>query len=262
MRRPRAAVPRKSIRKKQRVPKQSSAEKFQKGVTTPTVVVDAERQETQLLAPFTGGTMVFFADRVELCGVNFCGGPRSQTKRKVLDHLRKMRADGAFEAYSGEQLAELLGLKGGENSAAGVIRDLRDDIVERLAAARNISCGRKDVILSGGIGYRFSKKLTVHSGDRPKITDINEESGVGDVGDPNGGDVGGDLAVIRQDWILRQLAEGRKLRAPAIARHFGCSIRTVERDLTALKKRGQIKFVGAARTGFYRPNETAETTKD
>jgi hypothetical protein len=151
---------RKSSRKKQRVPKQSSAEKFRKGVATPPVVVDVERQQTQLLAPFTGGTMVFFADRVELCGVNFCSGPRSQTKRKVLDHLRKMRADGAFEAYSGEQLAELLGLKGGEKSTAGVIRDLRDDIVERLATAGNTSCGRQDVILSGGLGYRARPPVT------------------------------------------------------------------------------------------------------
>jgi hypothetical protein len=110
--------------------------------STQVVITEAE------CTPFNGGEIVFYLERVELCGVNICSGPRSQTKRRVLELLCKQRSDGAFEAYSGEQLAGLLELKGGEKGAAGVIRDLRDDIVKCLGAEADISCGRQDVIPS------------------------------------------------------------------------------------------------------------------
>jgi hypothetical protein len=76
------------------------------------------------LEPFSGGTMVFFRDRVELCGVDICSGPRSLRRRKALDLFRSRKA-GQFVAYSGETLAKKLGLTRGQNGAAGVVRDLR-----------------------------------------------------------------------------------------------------------------------------------------
>jgi hypothetical protein len=42
---------------------------------------------------FSGGEIVFFADRVELCGVDICSGPRSRTKRRILDLLRQIDID-------------------------------------------------------------------------------------------------------------------------------------------------------------------------
>jgi hypothetical protein len=40
----------------------------------------AEHGGTPDLKPFTGGDMVFHADRVEFCGADICSGPRSMTK--------------------------------------------------------------------------------------------------------------------------------------------------------------------------------------
>ena len=62
-------------------------------------IVDSQPQA------FDGGEIVFFADRVELCGVDICSGPRSQTRRRILELLGKRRMDGTFVAFSGDKLA-------------------------------------------------------------------------------------------------------------------------------------------------------------
>jgi hypothetical protein len=54
----------------------------------------------------------------------------------------------------------------------------------------------------------------------------------------------------RTSWIIRQLASGRLLRAPEMARELGCSVKTIQRDLDSLK--GKITFVGHPRTGYFR----------
>ncbi|MBM3848441.1 MAG: response regulator, partial [Verrucomicrobia bacterium] len=113
--------------------------------------------------PFTGGTMEFFPDRVELCGIDICSGRRSQRRRRALELLR-LRRGNAFVAYSGEDFAEKLGLKTGQNGTSGLIRGMRDRICQALRSEANIQCGDEDVILSGGPGYRLSEKLTVQDG--------------------------------------------------------------------------------------------------
>jgi hypothetical protein len=50
---------------------------------------------------FSGGQMVFFVDHVELCGVDICGGRRSETKLKALDALRQRQTDGNYVAFDG-----------------------------------------------------------------------------------------------------------------------------------------------------------------
>jgi DeoR/GlpR family transcriptional regulator of sugar metabolism len=37
-----------------------------------------------------------------------------------------------------------------------------------------------------------------------------------------------------------------------LAEQFKCSVKTAQRDLTALKDEGKIEYVGASRTGYYR----------
>ena len=122
---------------------------------------------------FTGGVLVFFSDRVDLCGVDICSGPRSTTKRRILDCLRKKRSNGNFISYSSKELAKVAELKGGQNAAAGFIRDLRDDIVESLRSLANLECGRSEVIRSRGPGYRFADCLSVQDGDDSETTEIS-----------------------------------------------------------------------------------------
>jgi hypothetical protein len=139
--------------------------------------------------------------------------------------------------------------------------------VDALRNRANIQCGRRDVILSGGPGYRFTEKLGVHQAGQQDITDITDtaaETGVPNVRDPDVRDVPNvpdDAATPRRAWILQRLADGRQLQAPAVARHFKCSVKTAQRDLTALKEEGKIEFVGAPRTGYYRLRSVGESAR-
>jgi hypothetical protein len=212
----------------------------------------SEIQEPQ---QFLSGEVVFYDDRVEICGVDICSGPRSRSRRVVLELLSRRKADKTFVAYSGEDLeteAKKLGAKGTPN---GWIRDLRDDIFEALRTKTNLIFGREDLILSGGKGYRFAECLTVRYDSTATITDITDTDEPADV--PNDDvrdvfDVPDDTAGARRGWVLQELVKGRRLKAPDVAEHFGCSVKTAQRDLTALKDEGKVEFVGAARTGFYR----------
>ena len=100
--------------------------------------------------------MVYFPDRVELCGVVLFSGARSKRKRKALELFRS-RKNGRVGAYSGKNLAEKLGLETGPKGASGEVRDLRKGIRETLLKQANVECSDDDVILSGGPGYRFSE---------------------------------------------------------------------------------------------------------
>jgi hypothetical protein len=227
------------------------------------------------LTPFVGGELVFFPDRVELCGVEICRGPRSGKRRRVLELLRQTRADGAYDAYSGAHIAEHLGLAG-DTAVAGLVRDLRNQIVESLKNQANIDCQRDQVIKSGGPGYRFADCLSVQfvdPQDTSPITDMagtddvrnvrnepsenvrdvrnGEAADVRDVRDENGV-VRNYEAQQRRAWILQQLAQGVPLKAADVREQFDCSQKTAERDLTALRNEGRIEYEGTRRTGYYR----------
>lgn len=212
---------------------------------------------------YVSGELVFYSDRVELSGVDICSGPRSGSRRIVLELLSRRRADGAFVAYSGDDLEAEAKRRGAKGTASGWIRDLRDAVVISLRKqVPSIVAGQDEVILSGGPGYRFAESVTVQFADPPAIkdiTDITDTDGASDV--PNDDvrdvfDVRDDAAGARQTWILQRLADGAQLKAPSVAEQFRCSVKTAQRDLTTLKDGGKIEFVGAARTGYYRLCQT------
>jgi len=212
---------------------------------------------------FSGGQMVFFPDRVELCGVDICSGSRSERKRKALDHLR-LQVAGQFVAYSGRKLAKAMDLADADR-AAGAIRDLRKSIKEALLVHAGIECSNDDVILSGGSGYRLSEKLSVQDGGATHDHRHESKTGGGNVGDVGNPDVGddGDLpegpVERRRQWILHQLSAGNELKAEDVSGRFKCSPRTAERDLGALKKARKIEFVGTTRNGGYRLRPPVES---
>jgi len=82
----------------------------------------------------------------------------------------------------------------------------------------------------------------------------------GDVGVNVGVNVGVTVAPgvpmnDRQRWFVERLAKGNHVRADDIARQFGRTVRTAERDIAALERAGAIEFVGAPKTGYYRVKE-------
>jgi hypothetical protein len=225
-------------------------------------------QEPPQIRPFAGGELVFFADRVELCGADICSGPRCDTRRQLLE-LLSQQIDGRYVGCSGEEIALSLKLAGGAVAVAGLVRDLRDEIVASLRDQAGIACDRQDVVLSRGAGYRLSPSISVSreipsvqgTAPGPSVRDgpnrgdpDRDDPDDPDRDDPDVPDDSSGASAARQAWILEQLADNRELRAPDVARQFRCSLTTAKRALQALKRAGRIVFVGEARTGSYRLN--------
>jgi HTH domain len=213
---------------------------------------------------FDGGNLVFFSDRVELCGVDICSGPRASRRRKILELLRARHGQKP-SAYSGAELAAAAGLAEEQIKVAGIIRDIRERITKALLEHANIVCRDEGVILSGGPGYRLADCITVQNGQELQTeppTDIRDRVDVPNVPDPHVPNVPDEAAQRRRAWILEQLELKNRLQASAVAKRFDCSKKTAKRDLKALKDQGKIEFVGAARTGYYRLRSSPALTQE
>jgi len=204
--------------------------------------------------PFRGGEMVFYPDRVELCGVKILGGPDVGYMRRILDELRAKRSNGRFVAYSGTELSLMLGTVRGQNAISGCIRDFRDKAIEILLKEAGVICKRQDIVRSGSQGYRFNDWITIRTEETPRPSEgnsdgpANESAGHSDA--PENGLTNAENG--RQRWILEQLDKGTEIRCSTVADQFQCSPTTVKRDLARLRKRGLIRFDGPTKTGFYR----------
>ena len=234
---------------------------------------------------FSGGTMSFFDDHVELCGVNITGRRPAGSSRKILDVLRQKRGN-RFVAHSGDELVAKTQIKSA--SIQGAVRDLRERIQERLLAEANIDCGEEDVILTDDEGYRLADSINLSVQFVSEAEQGHTDQG-GDAFDPvtaagcdpvnvpvrdpvkardpvKRGDndpvnvpvIDPDDPVSRRTWIVHQIASGRQLRAPQIAEEIGCSEKTAKRDLDSLKEEQQIEFVGAPKTGYYQLTRPAQ----
>ena len=111
---------------------------------------------------FEGGELVFYPDRVELCDVTVVVG--DVRMRRILQQLRERRANGNYVAYSGAKLAAKLQILTGQNGIAEAVKDFRDEVCHALES-RGILCGRKDVIRSGGCGYRLAEWIATRDAE-------------------------------------------------------------------------------------------------
>lgn len=198
--------------------------------------------------PFEGGCLSLFKRRVEICGVDV---PMSQSMHKILKLLSEKRSSGKYAAYSGADLMEALGSECGQNGIASQMLEFRNKLAQRLLDEANISCGRTDVINSGGPGYRLQEWITVEVGTRASAT---SDSPVVDAGDDSVKELES-LSINglneRQCWAVSQLKQGVQLQIRHVIDRFGCSSTTAKRDLTALKSAGLVRFTGSARAGHY-----------
>lgn len=192
--------------------------------------------------PFAGGEMVFCPDRVLLCDVTVLVNSRSRQMRKILDELRQRNSSGSYIPLSGPELVSRLGFAGGQNSVAGAVRDFRRNVTDVLLAERSLTCGPQDVIRSGGPGYRLNEWIIVR--------DAKESQTLASDRAPEPRET-----KQRRDLILAALQGGKRLRAPAIAAELNCSLKTVKRELDALRINGLVEFVGPSKSGFYRLTE-------
>jgi CheY-like chemotaxis protein len=206
-------------------------------------------EEVQPPQSFQEGDMVFFADRVELCGVKVCGD--GGLIRRILDELKQTGAKGDYVRCGGEDLARRVGCDRGQNGVAECIRDFRDAACQALRDQANIACDRLSDIIQNDrrYGYRLSKKIVVRESHDPiNGPDDPQNDPVSDpVNDPLSG-----ILNERQEWAMKQLAARGKVRSSEIAGQFGCSATTAKRDMKELRRMGKVEFYGPPRTGHWR----------
>ncbi len=56
----------------------------------------------------------------------------------------------------------------------------------------------------------------------------------------------------RQEWVLGQLRDGRRLQIGMVIREIKCSKSTAKREIASLRTRGLIEFIGKGKAGHYR----------
>ena len=116
--------------------------------------------------PFQAGELIFYDDRVELCGIKICGEAECGIMRSILEALRERRPDGHYKAFSGTELARRAGADRGQNAAAEAIRGFRQKVQQLLRDELNIQCGPCDVIENDRrYGYRFCEKIEARGHD-------------------------------------------------------------------------------------------------
>ncbi|MAD80518.1 MAG: hypothetical protein CMJ50_06705 [Planctomycetaceae bacterium] len=242
---------------------------------------------TQPPTPFTGGELILYSNRIEVCAVDI---PLSKLMREAFGALNATRPSGIYVAYTGEELAELIGCERGQNGIAEMIRDFRNRSTDLLLEHARVTCGRFDIIQSGGPGYRLNPQVKIRTATAERLaagdTDEPVNSGndpandtddpandpvnavddpakvshdptndtddpVNRLGDPANDPVN-DPANERQRWILGELKKGAEIRVATVSARCGCSAATAKRDLAQLRKRQLIRFDGPSKTGSYR----------
>jgi CheY-like chemotaxis protein/DNA-binding MarR family transcriptional regulator len=131
--------------------------------TQPREKTGASDLATGSVRKFAGGELVFYDDRVELCGIKICGAKGSSNKRRVLDVLRETNAKGSYRCFSMKDIADRLKMDR-PGAVAEAVADLRKEYRERLLAESSVSCEDEDVIANQNRGYHLRDWISVLDG--------------------------------------------------------------------------------------------------
>ncbi|WP_425618145.1 response regulator [Anatilimnocola sp. NA78] len=122
----------------------------------------APRTESTSTGQFPGAELVFFTDRVEICGAPICTRKPSATRWLILNALRERHLNGTYMSLTGQELAKTAQIK--ESSVAGAIRGLRTNISQVLSS-QNITSDGSDVVHNRGAGYQLGPRVRVIDGE-------------------------------------------------------------------------------------------------
>jgi DNA-binding MarR family transcriptional regulator len=127
------------------------------------------------LAKFEGGDLIYYDDRVELCGVKICGAKDASIKRSVLDMLRHRNAKGAYRCFPMKDIADRLRLDR-PGAVAEAIADLRKDCRERLRDEAGFECQDEDVVSNRNRGYHLRDWIKAFDGNDDLEATATEEA--------------------------------------------------------------------------------------
>jgi hypothetical protein len=112
-----------------------------------------------------GGELVFFSDRVELCGVRIVSDRGAGQCLLVLRELRRHDSAGRYVRRSADELALAIKAPGGAGTITGCIKRIRDNVIQRFRKELGMACGRDDVVQNNEQGYSLRDWIIVRDGD-------------------------------------------------------------------------------------------------
>lgn len=193
---------------------------------------------------FTGGEMILYPDRIELCGVQICDGePDGGMIRRIIEALTEKTQIGKFRNYSGTALGKKLHIERGQPAIAEAVAAFRRRMPALMLEEANLQLGRDDVISSGNRGYQLAERITIRRVGVPQPAEPKEIIPLAPPAEEAG-------LSTRQKWILSEVRKGRKLRREDVIQKFNVSVPTAKRDLAGMGT--LIDFVGPARGGYYK----------
>lgn len=202
------------------------------------------RKQDQPLVPFTGGVLAFYPNHVTLCGETIVEKSHKGYGWGILNLLRDTNSRGSHVRLGSRHLARKLHPNLSQNTLIQSIKALRDRIAAVMAERLGQDCGTDDVIANGGKGYHLRDWITVEAHDEGRGAAIK-------TGHRDAGDAPPALSQ-RQQWILAQLAGGRKLTCRQVEEEFSISPKTAKRELAGLSQAGMIDYDRSGSPGFYR----------
>ena len=217
--------------------------------------------ECSPLGRFSGGELILFEDRAELCGVIIMSDMGAGHSLKILNVLTQQDGHGRFVRRSGEELATAIGIAGQAGTVGGCVRRLRENVTRRLERHLNLSADADAMIRNDSQGYFLNDWISVGNQNRPGKTAFVTGAIKTAPGGSGGklvaatSDTTGDKVMSqfneRQEWVLREIQKGTHLQRVMLEKRFGVHSRTAKRDLAQLTQRDLIEFVGDSRAGYY-----------
>lgn len=112
--------------------------------------------------------MVFYPDRIELCGVKIFGS-KTAASREMLKVLAGEKSNGTYKYFGGEQIADKMKAENGIGTVTGCARTIRRQTAQILKKHLNFEIGENDFLEHSDQGYRLNHRITVRFCDSKEI---------------------------------------------------------------------------------------------
>ena len=195
---------------------------------------------------FTGGTLTFYNDRIELNGIMLLKTGELGLAERFLRLLTKLNSNGRRPKRGGTWLQKALS-GASQDAISSMVLRLRRSISSKLGRELNVRIGKFDVVATNaGGGYFIPETITVED----KTNNIEPPSSTTcELIDTS--------CSTRQHKIIKTLCHGETLTNRAVMKLCGISKRTARRDFEALRDKNLIEFVGYGVQGYWRLKDRA-----
>jgi DNA-binding response OmpR family regulator len=201
-----------------------------------------EHRENAALANFSGGKLVFYPDRVDLCvdkrEILVCGDRSVATIRTILDFLRQKRESKDKRPYTGKDIGKALHLPREDTHVREAVRDFRQLCTKRLFEA-GFECTHQDIIRNSKRGYEFGERIEVCAGsDEPTgiAVELSE----------------------RQKAIAAMLNRHSRLTRKKLADKLALPVEAFKDDLTRLVDQNLVSCEGNGSSAVYFINNASQ----